>query len=223
MIFLVSSVPTLRGFSVAFWTLHLQRWTFRYPPWDLDMDWRLRSWYPPLGAHPQCGSTISDHLFSCFSCASELNCYARRPRLLFFPSAGLTSCIPLVRWALALQANSLPSVYQYKLRDLDFCQKNVPRFWLTKNHCISHTLLFALKPGNAHVTHLGELEIIWIITINIILIRLCACSRNWAKCIGTNQILIQIVLPQSQLPLFLSWNFLEPWNPIRRYSLLSFC
>jgi len=24
---------------------------------------------------------------------------------------------------------------------------------------ISHTLLFALKPGNAHVTHLGELEI----------------------------------------------------------------
>jgi len=24
---------------------------------------------------------------------------------------------------------------------------------------ISHTLLFALKPGNARVTHLGELEI----------------------------------------------------------------
>jgi len=33
-----------------------------------------------------------------------------------------------------LSASSLPSVYTYKLRDLDFCQKNVPRFWLTKSH-----------------------------------------------------------------------------------------
>jgi len=46
---------------------------------------------------------------------------------------------------------------------------------------ISHTLLFALKPGNARVTHLGELEIMCIMTIYIILIRLCACSRNWAR------------------------------------------
>jgi len=46
---------------------------------------------------------------------------------------------------------------------------------------ISLTLLFALKPGNAHVTHLGELEIMQTITINIILIRLCACSLDWAR------------------------------------------
>jgi len=46
---------------------------------------------------------------------------------------------------------------------------------------ISLCLLFALKPGSALVTHLGELGIMRIITIYIILIRLCACSLDWAR------------------------------------------
>jgi hypothetical protein len=41
---------------------------------------------------------------------------------------------------------------------------------------LSHFPHFALKPGLPDVAHLGELEIIVIITINVILIRLYACS-----------------------------------------------
>jgi hypothetical protein len=39
----------------------------------------------------------------------------------------------------------------------------------------------ALKPGLSSVAHLGELEIIVIITIIVILIRLCACSFGQKK------------------------------------------
>jgi len=68
---------------------------------------------------------------------------------LFYLSAVPTDCILLVRLALALSANSLPSVYTYKLRDLDFAKIMFPGSDSQRVIGISHTLLVALKPGNA--------------------------------------------------------------------------